>query len=620
MATFDSTKESLGSMLGDIQSGEIQLPDFQRGWVWDDSHIRSLLASVSRSFPIGAVMMLQTGNPDVKFKPRPVEGVTIDEGLEPERLILDGQQRLTSLYQALIHDTAVHTKDSRGKLIQRWYYVDINAMLRDETDREDVVVAVPEDRVRRDPRGTIIADCTTMENECLNEMFPLRLVFDNVGIDQWMMKYVSGDPDRMPERFSRWSVLNQEVIHQFQQYQVPVIQLHKETSKEAVCLVFEKVNTGGVSLSVFELLTATFAASDFSLRDDWEGRRAPNGSKEKPGRVDRLRGKRVLQSVASTDFLQAVTLVATHARKQARPEAPVSCKKGDILRLTLDEYKAWADTVTESFERAARLLHGEKLFAARDLPYQTQLVPLAAVYSVLGKQADNDAVRQKLVRWYWCGVFGELYGSAVESRFARDLPELLAWIEGGPEPTTVTESNFVADRLLTLRTRNSAAYKGLYALLLRDGAMDIRTGEPVGVQMYVDEQIDVHHIFPQAYCERNGIKHERFNSIVNKTPLSATTNRMIGGYAPSWYLNRLQESTGITADRMDSILKSHVVDPAALRSDDFEGFFAQRRNALLDRIERATGKAIARGVTDLNGAELELFDDHEDEVFQEAAL
>jgi uncharacterized protein with ParB-like and HNH nuclease domain len=101
MSTFDSTKRSLPDVLSDIMSGKIQLPDFQRGWIWDDNHVRSLLASVARSFPIGAVMLLETGG-DVRFQIRPIEHVTFDKNIpEAESLILDGQQRLTTLTQVL---------------------------------------------------------------------------------------------------------------------------------------------------------------------------------------------------------------------------------------------------------------------------------------------------------------------------------------------------------------------------------------------------------------------------------------------------------------------------------------------------------------------------------------
>jgi len=88
-STFTSDKQHLKEILTDIKKGLIQLPEFQRGWVWDDSHIRSLLASVSLSYPIGAIMFLENGNPDVRFKPRPIEGVILSDEQQPEYFILD---------------------------------------------------------------------------------------------------------------------------------------------------------------------------------------------------------------------------------------------------------------------------------------------------------------------------------------------------------------------------------------------------------------------------------------------------------------------------------------------------------------------------------------------------
>src|SRR3972149_716844 len=97
MSTFDSTKLPLTEILGDIVRGKVQLPDFQRGWIWDDEHVRSLLVSIARSFPVGAVMLLETGG-EARFQVRPVENVPFT-GTPPqaELLILDGQQRLTTL-------------------------------------------------------------------------------------------------------------------------------------------------------------------------------------------------------------------------------------------------------------------------------------------------------------------------------------------------------------------------------------------------------------------------------------------------------------------------------------------------------------------------------------------
>jgi len=144
--TFDSTKQSLQDILKDIKSGKTQLPDFQRSWVWDDNHVKSLLASISVSYPIGAIMLLETGNPDVRFRPRLVEGVTLDPKPEPEWLILDGQQRLTSLFQSLFYEKPVKTKDARRNAIERWYYLHIPTELDPNADQEDAVISIPADK------------------------------------------------------------------------------------------------------------------------------------------------------------------------------------------------------------------------------------------------------------------------------------------------------------------------------------------------------------------------------------------------------------------------------------------------------------------------------------------
>jgi hypothetical protein len=369
--------------------------------------------------------------------------------------------------------------------------------------------------------------------------------------------------------------------------------------------VFEKVNTGGVNLTAFELLTATFAADDFSLRDDWDARRK------------RLKEHKALGRMQSTDFLQAIALLVTYSRRcralqqgESQDTAPgIRCKRKDILRLTVDQYCGWADRVEVGFTEAVRFLHRQKIFSARDVPYRTQIVPLAAVLTWMADKAEPDGVQTGLAQWYWCGVLGELYGSAVESRFARDLPEVVDWIlHGGALPKTIEDANFVSSRLYTLRTRNSAAYKGIHALLMRSGCQDFRTGHSIEAQMYFDDQIDIHHIFPRKWCYTHGIQREQRDSIVNKTPIAARTNRKIGGNAPSDYLAVLQRSEGISKERMDAILGSHAIDSESVRSDDFQAFFRRREAELLDMIEQAMGKPAVRETVI---SEFEMDDDYE---------
>lgn len=98
-ATFKTNPYGLPDLLVSCHKGLLQLPDFQRSWVWDEDRIKSLIDSASRAFPIGALMTLETGG-EVDFKPRPVEGAPVPAKDEKARsLLLDGQQRMTSLYQ-----------------------------------------------------------------------------------------------------------------------------------------------------------------------------------------------------------------------------------------------------------------------------------------------------------------------------------------------------------------------------------------------------------------------------------------------------------------------------------------------------------------------------------------
>ncbi len=389
------------------------------------------------------------------------------------------------------------------------------------------------------------------------------------------------------------------VLNVFREYQVPIIELKKENTKEAVCLVFEKVNTGGVSLSVFELVTASYAADGFNLRDDWFG----NPAKQIVGRKIKLSSKQLLRDVESTDFLQGISLLHTYENRgtdlangrTGKEVTAVSAKREHVLAMPLSAYQKWADKLTEGFVAADRFLRQEGFHHPNYLPYRSQLVPLAATLVHLGDRWLEPVIYDKLARWYWCGVFGELYGGAVETRIALDLHDLLAWIDqpGAPEPATVIAAGFQDSRLDTLRTRTSAAYRGLYVLLQREGAKDFFWKARMRDLDRDDCGIDIHHIFPRAWCQARGIAPRVFNAIVNKTPISYKANRMIGGNAPSRYLEQLQThpQVQITLAEQDEILASHLIDAVHLRQDDFEGFYQARKKALVSIIERAMGKA-----------------------------
>lgn len=588
--SFKTHPMALKDLMRECHEGKLQLPDFQRGWVWDQDRIIDLLASISEGFPVGALMTLDASG-EVAFAVRPVEGAP--EASKPlEAYLLDGQQRMTSLYQSTSTRKAVLTQTTKKRPARLHFYFDIRAALNPNASRRDSIIPVPEDRVIRGNFGRdVVLDLSSEEKEFEALYFPIDRIFDAQVWVQEALTWVLKDMEARKDHMALINDFSKAVINNFADYQVPVITLGKDTSRAAVCLVFEKVNTGGKALDAFELVTAMYAGQEFHLRDDWKARR------------DRLVKLPVLANVEPVEFLQAISLLHTKAvRAKAEEEGhdppAISATRNSLLQLPLTAYLEYADRVEKGYVTAAKFLHGLKIFRARDLPYHTQLVPLVAILAELGSIWENDAARQRLAQWYWCGVFGELYGSAVESRFALDIRDVPRWIAGGPMPQTIERADFREERLRTLRTRLSAAYKGVHALLMRTGAEDFRSGQPFDQAVFFDENVDIHHIFPEAWCKSNQIKPEVYNSVVNKTPLSARTNRILGGSAPSSYLARIEKGSdsnpAISQERLDAILASHEIEPALLRADDFDAFMMARRERLLLLIEGAMGKAAVR--------------------------
>lgn len=587
--TFKSNDTDLSSILRDIDSGKIQLPDFQRGWVWDDHRIQTLIVSIMSGYPVGALMFLEYGGDSVRFKYRPFTGSNKD--CKPEILVLDGQQRLTSVFTSLFCKSAVPTRDSKGKDIARFYYLDITKCLDDAIDDKlDSIISIPEDKMLKSDFGRVIEfDISNPEKEYEHLAFPLNLLFDNAGWAAWTRACIEYH-DNAPEIVSLIMKFQTDVLVSIQNYRVPVITLDKETPKEAVCQVFENVNTGGVSLTVFELVTASFAADDFDLRGDWEG----DEKKQLNGRQERMcNASSILNSVTATDFLTALTLLSRYY-EWINDGRAVSCKKKDVLSLRLDEYEKYANQLEKGFIQAANFLKEQRIFVSRDLPYTTQLIPMSVLFAILDKKASDSPVRSKIAQWYWCGVFGEMYGGANETRYANDVTGMHKWFEDPEQlPETIVRAYFQPTRLISLQTRQSAAYKGVMALILKHGACDFISGVPMDFTNYIDDAVDIHHIFPRDYCEKEGLPKRKWNSVVNKTPLSASTNRIIGGAAPSAYMAKIEKDDHVIQVDLDKFISTHAIDVDAVRKDDFRDFFIARAKSLVGMIGSAMGKPVS---------------------------
>lgn len=582
-----SQDKELRELLKELNEGLIQLPDFQRDWVWDNNRIKALIVSLANNYPVGAVMFLDTGG-EITFSYRLFTGVA-ESSNSPKSLVLDGQQRLTSVLNAMYLEQPVKTRTEQNQQIKRFYYFNLNEISKSHIDWDNAIESVNENKQITSNFGkNIDLDLSARELEYKNNYIPVNILFNELEYSGWKNGYFKyyqiNDSSNFMIHLNCIQIFETKVRNNIYNYHIPVITLSKDTPKEAVCQVFENVNTGGVSLNVFELVTAMFAADGFKLREEWD----------KIKEVFENHKLQVLSDVSATDFLTAMTLFTKYLDYSKDKNNAVLCKKKNVLELKLENFKENSEKLKNAFIEAAKFLNGLCIYSSRDLPYSTQLIPLSAAIAALGDKFHWQDVKLKIEQWFWCGIFGELYGGANETRYALDIVGIMEWVNGSKNlPNTIERAYFEPTRLIYLQTRNSAAYKGVMALLMKN-AKDFISGSDMNITYFIDENIDIHHIFPKDYClkEKLGLQDNKWNSVVNKTPLSAKSNRMIGGSSPNIYLSKIEKNM-TNSSSLDMNLKSHLISVEDIRNNNFDEYFIKRAKSVLNLISCAMGKEIS---------------------------
>lgn len=577
MLTTD--KFNLSILLEKIERGEIQLPDFQRDWIWKDEQIKSLLESVIRDFPINSILLLECDSDNLKFATRPIAGVDKVDS-KPQYLILDGQQRLTSLYCALFADKPVEIPPNK----KLFYYIDMKKAIEivknpsSVEDDKDMIISVDEKRKLKTKDKTL--DLSTPEKEFNEGMFPLNKLRNSFS---WLSEYQSST-----HNIDIANEFHTEIIQKVLSYQVVYIKLDKNTPLEAVCKIFEKVNISGVVLKVFDLATALLAShvengKRINLRKDWEEiKKSFNDTS-----LD------ILQDIEGTDFITALTLLASYENFRMDRKKAVACKRENILKLNPGDYLRYKKIILEGFIEAGKFLEEEGIASKKYLPYKPQLIPMAAIFAELDLRGKNNAAsREKIRRWYWCSVFGESYRDGQGARFAKDIVQVIDWINYDELPEIIKNTQLVAAYLISLKKIQSAAFKGLVSVIFRNKATDFRSGRVMVLSANHDESIDLHHIFPKKYCEDKNFSKDIYDSILNKTPISGETNKIIGKKAPSVYIRDF-EKAGNKPQQLNASLRSHFIDAALCRADNFDAFIIDRAKKILDAIEELTGRKVS---------------------------
>lgn len=555
METFQANSVALSHLLRSIQERDLALPDFQRDFVWDARATEELIESIARSFPAGSLLFMPWRQDT--FAPRAIQGAPELDGSPPSRLILDGQQRLSSLYQA-----CYGVGDYR-------YFVDLSPLLEDD-DIEEAVFYRHRNRC---------GPYKSAEQQAEKLVLPLGRLFGGEGFHEWRDEILDLRPEQDTDLTALRQALQQiylEHVKPIEDYRFPVVTLDQDTPLEAVCSIFETLNRTGIRLSVFDLLAARFYAAGLDLRRRWE----------------ETTGEHPVIAEFETNKYYLLQSVALRVRS--------SVKRGDVLRLSVANIEGHWGAVARGYRSALEMLRDEcGVRTSNWLPYGYLLVPMAALWEEAVEVAGpaSAANRARLKQWFWCSGFSQAYDRAANTQAAKDFGELRAWLTGGVQPTTVAEFSFDPARLREITPKQQSVYKALMALVLQRGAADFHHGHTLTPASIAAQSVDDHHIFPRTFLNPPDVE-ARFatplvDCILNRTLIDADTNRRIGKRAPHEYLREIQEELDAVGPSVfEQVLGSHLLpvgEGSPLSADDFEGFLAWREGRIAEEISRATG-------------------------------
>ncbi len=591
---------SLNILLGRLKEGHYVIPDFQREFEWRPWDIRDLMRSIFLDYYIGS-LLLWKGKKE-NFEALSCEIIygfdntkgqqpwTYEKG-KPDCIVLDGQQRLTALYYALVApDVALPNRASRAV-----YFVHVDKFMEGHYD----------DAFQYDWLSKRFSK--TLDNRAIqyqDHVFPLYIIgtggWELFGwvqgyIDHWRKK-AENETDPTESEVARQHAENAKEFGKYlkgitEEYQIAYIELDKDLPVDKVCDIFTQINSKGIRLDIFDLINALLKPKGLQLKHMWR-KAAP--------RLDFIESEKLnvyilqVMSILLQNYCSPMYLYYLLPGQEKQVRDPGGQRRKEILIPNADRFESQWDNAVNSLEKAIKLLRHPQEFgvaSSQYLPYISILPVFAALQhhiSTIPASKKLDAQR-KLRHWYWASVFTNRYSGSVESTSARDYLDLKAWVEDdSAEPILILEfkQRFKTLELRKEVKRGTSLYNGIFNLLVLQGARDWMTGN---IPQHGD--LDDHHIVPASWGNKN-LKNNLINSILNRTPLSQETNRhVIGDRLPNTYLPELIMNNGEATVR--EILESHFISPKAqaillrnpFTADDFDNFITERQRTIQEAIE-----------------------------------
>jgi len=543
-------KRQLIGVVNQAASGKLCLPQFQRDFVWSREEVGDLIRSMLRGYFVGSLLILRCDPHRPPFAPVALRGATpLTVELHPDGLVLDGQQRLTSILYAL---TAPELGLKWSKQ-PRKFFVDLDLAVSDPDD-DDIVVNLTEREVKRAGLNEPVGQWRSHMLPCTALMRESDFLAWRDGVDDWLHEHDAAEHQRFRDELrGAWTA----VVHRFQSFEVPVVELPQVDDDDAeeigrICAIFEKLNSTGVALSVYDLLTARLYRSKIDLHGLW------NEAVESNARLADWSGGSADTNKFGVLVLRTLALM--------RDEEP---KPRNLINLAPKDFEVDWRRAAKAIDRALELMEmvgpdGFGVFDRKWIPGFGLVPVLAALRARIENDRLGDGPRADLRRWYWSSVFLERYSSSVETKSRRDMVQLTErWANGGGAVEVFNDAQArIGAPGYSVRDSTSHAssvYSGLFCLLAINGARDWSAVEAISLQ-----QLEDHHVFPRHYLTTHGFNPGKekgaINSIVNRTLISDSTNRRISDRAPADYV----DDPAIIASDPAEMLITHFIDADAL--------------------------------------------------------
>jgi hypothetical protein len=544
--SFTAVSENFLKIIGEVHSAKIVIPvGFQRSFVWSRDDIEELLTSILYGYFIGTFLILETPANKPMFPFEPVEGLKkVNNQANPKnhttvRLVLDGQQRITSLFYALYEPDI----PLRGSKNPYRFYLRLDEALNGAID--DSVVGVSTVDAKR--KGELEQLVYT------HKALRFSSLLDTNTFNEWLYT-----------QQNIWNNEQRKLILNFQQrltsFQVPVVDLSEETDWQNIVNIFDRINRTGVKLSLFDLIGARLYLKDVRLRKLWE-------TFEKAH-------KDVIPAIKPEFLLRAIAL--------QKGKEPRKRNLLDVINeLEGEAFSSLWNEVTESIVQAhKRITNHYGAFEKKWIPYTTLIIPLACLLDKLKRKSAGEEDYRKLDCWYWGSIFSQRYDQGVDTKSYQDVRDIGNWINRGEKPEWLKKLS-TQDLNLDIGEPQSAIYLGIMNLVASRGANDFLNGQSAKLHQCEDD-----HIFPESvYREKYG---NQVDVIFNRTLIWQKTNNRKRKKLPSEFFSDCLSKHGNDEARLLDTLNSHLISKEAydaLKENNFENFISERRKTLNEAIK-----------------------------------